>query len=208
MNVRERATSTGTTRQAGALAALAGSALALLLALAPAGAASAHDSLEAATPSDGETVTELASVELTFSGTLLSIGEDQRSAAIQVKRDGKYYEAACPTLVDRTASVDVALGDAGDYDVVWQVVSSDGHTISGEYTFAYEPADDAATASGADAPACGESSADPGAPSDDSILIGAAVGIGALAIIGVVVAIIVGRRRNDFGDEPGPKGSA
>ncbi|BDI23514.1 copper resistance CopC family protein [Herbiconiux sp. L3-i23] len=188
-----------TTRRAGVLGVLSGGALAVLLALAPAGAASAHDSLESATPADGETVVELSSVELSYSGTLLSIGEDQRSAAIQVTRDGRYFEAGCPTLVDNTASVDVALGEAGQYEVVWQVVSSDGHTISDSYEFTYDPLDGTDVAEGADAPACGEASSDTDGPSDDAILIGAAVGIGALAVVGVVLAIVFGRRRGDFG---------
>jgi methionine-rich copper-binding protein CopC len=183
---------------------LAGSLLAAGLALAAPMAASAHDSLVSTTPAEGTTVSQADSVELTFSGTLLSIGEDQRSAAIQVSHEGRYFEVACPKLVDKTATAEVALGEAGDYTVLWQVVSSDGHTISGEYSFDYEPAAEAEVSSGSDKPACGDpataAGAD-GAPSDDTILLGAAAGVGALAIIGVVVAVIVGRRRRPFDGE-------
>lgn len=183
-------------RRSAALAAFSATALAVLLSLSPAAPASAHDSLESTTPAEGETVELVDQVQLTFSGRLLSIGEDQRSAAIQVSHDGKYFEAGCPKLVDKTASVDVALGDAGDYDVAWQVVSSDGHTIFGDYTFTYAPAEGVAAADGSDSPACGEAAAEDAGANDDAILLGAAVAIGGVAVIGVIVAILVGRRRS------------
>ncbi len=183
------------------VAALAIAGLAAIGALVPALSASAHDQLVSTSPADGSTVTELSNIELTYSATLLSIGEDQRSAAIQVVHDGRYYESACPTLRDNTASVAVAPGSAGDYEVRWQVVSSDGHTISGQYSFVYQPGSGAAAAEGADAPACGgeEAGASADQPSDDSILIGAAVGIVGLAAIAIVVAVFLGRRRDPFG---------
>jgi len=176
------------------LTAVAASAIGVGLFAAPT-AAIAHDSLTGAEPAAGSTVGQVEQVTLSYSGTLLSIGEDQRSAALQVMRDGRYFETGCPRLVDNTASVDVALGEAGSYEVLWQVVSSDGHTISGEYEFDYTPDDGAAASDGAEAPACGEAAEETGGPSDDAILIGAAVGIGVLALIGVGVAIILGRRR-------------
>lgn len=188
-------------------AALAVLGLASLGAVAPALPASAHDQLIAASPEDGATVTDLTEIELVFSATLLSIGEDQRSSAIQVVHDGRYYETACPALVDDTATVAVEPGSPGLYEVRWQVVSSDGHTISDAYTFDYEPADGTSAAGGADTPACGEADGgEPPAdqPSDDSILIGAAAGIGGLAAIGVVIAILLGRRRALPGEEDGP----
>jgi copper resistance protein C len=164
----------------------------------------AHDQLESTDPAADSTVESLESITLSYSGTLLSIGEDQRSAAIQVVQGDRYYELECPTLVDNTASVPVALGSAGDYEVRWQVVSSDGHTISGDYAFTYEPADGAAAAEGSTTPMCGDASADDGGPSDDAILIGAAGGIGGLAVIGVAIAVIVGRLRRGRDDFPTP----
>ncbi|MFD1714289.1 copper resistance protein CopC [Amnibacterium flavum] len=173
-----------------------------LLALGAPLAASAHDQLESTDPAEGATVESLDAITLTFSGTLLSIGEDQRSAAIQVTSGDRFYEAGCPVLVDNTATTDVALGGAGTYDVLWQVVSSDGHTISGEYSFDYAPADGTEQSEGSATPLCGDSTAAADQPSDDAVLIGAAFTIGALAIIGVVVAIIFGRRRNAGGFGP------
>lgn len=183
------------------LAAALAIGAAALLAVAMPLSASAHDTLESADPADGASVDSLDAVTLTFSGTLLSIGEDQRSAAIQVTKDDRFYETDCPALVDNTATTDVALGAAGTYNVLWQVVSSDGHTISGEYTFDYAPADGAEQSDGADVSACGDAAGTTDQPSDDAVLIGAAATIGGLAIIGVVVAILVGRRRgrSDFG---------
>ncbi|HEY8589375.1 MAG TPA: copper resistance CopC family protein [Naasia sp.] len=187
---------------------LAAAAAALGLALAAPLAASAHDSLSSSTPADGETVTSAPdAIELTFTGVLLDLGEGQRSTAIQVRQDGRYYETACPALADRTASAPIALGGAGDYEVLWQVVSSDGHPTSGTYTFTYEPESGAEEAPGAEQPACaGEAAAGGTGGStggDDQLIVGLAAGIGGLALIGVILAVVLGRRRaatgGDFG---------
>lgn len=176
-----------------ALATLAG---ATALALAAPLAASAHDSLNSSTPAEGSTVTSADSIALTFSGVLLELGGDQQSTAIQVRRDGRFYETACPALSDRTASVPVALGAAGTYDVVWQVVSSDGHPVSGTYSFTYEPPAGAPAAEGATKPACGGASAAAAGPSDDTILLVGAGGVVVLAALGVAIALLLGRRRS------------
>ncbi|BDZ44620.1 copper resistance CopC family protein [Naasia aerilata] len=179
-----------------ALATLAGAAA---LALAAPLAASAHDSLSSSTPAADSTVDSADEVALTFSGVLLELGDGQQSTAIQVRRDGRYYETACPALSDRTASVPVALGAAGTYDVLWQVVSSDGHPVSGTYSFTYAPAAGAEAAEGSAQPACGQAAGAATGPSDDTILLVAAGGVVALAVVGVVVALLLGRRRTRAG---------
>jgi methionine-rich copper-binding protein CopC len=174
----------------------------LLAALAVAGAlvlgaptaASAHDSLVSSTPEADSTVSEVDGIGLTFSNTLLELGENQRSTAIQVRHDGRYFETGCPTLSGQTASAPASLGEAGVYEVLWQVVSSDGHPTSGTYTFTYEPADGAAAAQGSDAPACSNVAAESGG-NDDALLLGAAAGVVALAGVGVLAAVLLARRR-------------
>jgi len=179
-------------------AVLFGAALALAGPL----SASAHDSLVSSDPAaDADVTSALSGVTLTFSGTPLNLGEGQRSNAVEVRHDGRNYETDCVALSDKNVTVPVALGEAGDYEVVWQVVSSDGHPASGSYTFTYTPAPGAEQAEGSPTPACAATAASSGGAaaagaSDDTILITAAAGIGALAVVGVVVAILFGRRRS------------
>ena len=178
-------------------AVLLGVALALTAPL----SASAHDSLVSSDPAaDAGVTTALSDVTLTFSGTPLNLGEGQRSNAVEVRHDGRNYETDCVALSDKNVTVPVALGGAGSYEVIWQVVSSDGHPVSGSYTFDYTPPAGAEQAEGSPTPACAATAASSGGAaaagaSDDTILITAAVGIGALAVVGVVVAILFGRRR-------------
>jgi methionine-rich copper-binding protein CopC len=177
----------------GALATLVG---AVALALAAPLAASAHDTLSSSTPADGATVDSLDAVTLTFSDVLLELGEDQQSTAIQVRQNGRYFETDCPALSNRTVSVPVGLGAAGEYEVVWQVVSADGHPVSGSYTFTYAPASGTAEAAGAAQPACGQAATAAAGPSDDAVLLGAAVGVVAIAAVGVAIVVLLGRRRS------------
>lgn len=134
-------------------------AVMLGLTLGAAGSASAHDSLVASDPASGSTVTlDPGTVSLTFNEPLLALGGETNGFAIVVTApDGRFQESGCITVADTVASTTVALGAAGTYTVVWQVVSSDGHATSGTYTFTYSPAADALINPGMDAaPACGE----------------------------------------------------
>jgi methionine-rich copper-binding protein CopC len=196
----------------GLRAALAAVAVALGLALFAAAPASAHDSLVSADPAPNSTVTQtISSVSLTYSGVLLDLSGDAKSFAIQVKGpDGKYYEGGCVTLDNMTASATATPGEAGTYEVLWQVVSSDGHPVSGSYSFEYQPPAGTPVAKGASNPvACAANGSTPGpvetgptsnssasAPAnDDAIFIGLGIGIVALAVIGVAIALLVTRRR-------------
>lgn len=182
-----------------ALAAAIG--VGLVLATAGATAASAHDTLESTDPAKGSTVKSLSSVALTFSADPL--GTDGATIIQVIGPDKKYYETACPDLNGPVVASPVALGGAGTYEVLWRVVSSDGHPISGSYTFAYAP-DGAATpaAAGSAKPVCGPAaSATTEAPAaaagaDTGLWIG--LGIGAVVLIGVGVgawALARGRGR-------------
>jgi hypothetical protein len=126
----------------------------------------------------------------------------------------------------------VTLGAAGAYTVDWQIVSADGHTVSGSYGFEYKPASGAAApSSGSATPTCGAPAtpgvgATPGAvaptpgetastsapttapPSTDSglpLVIGIGAGIVGLALIGVIIVIATARRKPPQGPEaPAP----
>ncbi|MDQ4215869.1 copper resistance protein CopC [Microbacterium capsulatum] len=174
------------------LVALAASVAAgLALAVAGASTASAHDTLEQSDPSANATVTHLDAVTLTFSGDPLNAaGTD----IIQViGPDKKYFETGCPDLNGPAVSSPVALGAAGTYEVLWRVVSSDGHPISGNYTFAYAPDGSASpAAAGSATPKCGPRAdatpatrTEPMEVDDSTLWFG--LGIGAVVLVAVGV---------------------
>ncbi|MGO7565082.1 copper resistance protein CopC, partial [Rhizobium johnstonii] len=60
-------------------------------------------------------------------------------------------------------STAAALGEPGDYTLAWQAVSADGHPISGEVPFSWDPATPLEVSAGSTtAPECG-ATADDGA---------------------------------------------
>jgi methionine-rich copper-binding protein CopC len=112
-------------------------ALAAGLAVLDARPAAAHDALAQAVPAADETVTtELSSVTLTFSETPLA--EFANAIALNVTDPaGASDTTGAPVADGTTLSVPVEVTEAGLHTVTWQSVSSDGHTISGTYTFTY-----------------------------------------------------------------------
>ena len=112
-------------------------ALAAGLAVLDARPAAAHDALAQAVPAADETVTtELSSVTLTFSETPLA--EFANAIALNVTDPaGTSVTTGAPVADRTTLSVPVKVAEAGLHTVTWQSVSSDGHTISGTYTFTY-----------------------------------------------------------------------
>ncbi|WP_295013021.1 copper resistance CopC family protein [uncultured Microbacterium sp.] len=184
------------------LAALAAGGLGAVLAVAGASAASAHDTLEQTDPASGATVKTLSAVTLTFNADPL--GTDGATVVQVVGPDRKYYETACPDLNGTDVVSPAALGPSGTYEVLWRVVSSDGHPISGSYTFSYAPDGSASPAAhGSATPKCGPKAASSTAPdaaapaegADPGVWIG--LGIGAVVLVGVGVgawALARGRR--------------
>ncbi|MFM2720717.1 copper resistance CopC family protein [Microbacterium mcarthurae (nom. nud.)] len=170
-------------------------------------AASAHDSLVAATPSADEVVSTASEVELTFSANLL--GADGGNEVIVVGPDGRHYETDCTALAGPALTTPVQLGPEGEYEVTWRAVSSDGHPVSGTYVFSYAPAAGEPSAPGAETSPCAsvataqdtpDATAPAAAPS--GLVIGLSVGGVAVIVVGVVVTLLVRPRRDgDSGDE-------
>lgn len=113
-------------------------ALTLVLALISA-PATAHDVLVEISPEAGEVITSSSfEAVLTFDNPLLVI-ESQTNAELATKLVGSSEWTAHPiTISDRTLTAQVELTESGSYDLRWNVVSSDGHPISGESTFVLE----------------------------------------------------------------------
>lgn len=165
-------------------------AVGVVLSTAAAPAANAHDALDSANPAQGSTVKELSSVALTFSADPL--GTDGATVIQLIGPDKKYYETACPDLNGPVVSSPVAMGAAGTYEVLWRVVSSDGHPISGSYTFQYAPEGSATPpAAGSAKPVCGPAASSateaPAAEASGDAGLWIGLGIGAIVLIGVGV---------------------
>lgn len=105
-------------------------AAAVLFAAAP---ASAHDTAESSSPAQGAIVaTPPEKVSITFNKDPLALGSQ-----IQVKdAAGTNWAEGAVEIVDNVASQKLRAGaPAGEFTVVWRVVSSDSHPIEGTFRF-------------------------------------------------------------------------
>ncbi|MGC5173014.1 copper resistance CopC family protein [Microbacterium sp. DT81.1] len=185
------------------------------LTLAVATPAQAHDELVSSYPEAGSTITgSPAEITLSFSGELIA---GMQSAAVEViAPDGQNIATDAPSEVGTSITQHLAPNPpAGLFTVRWKVVSSDGHPISGEYTYTVAPTDavpssPAATPSTAPqtpAPTATEAPADNGYGGEtsgggDTFAILAVVG-GVVVLGGaLVIVLMVGRerRRRDRAD--------
>lgn len=113
-------------------------AAAVLLAVAafllPATPANAHDELLGSDPAADATVDALpAEISLTFSGI---IAPDEGASEVSVTdAAGTELADGTPTTQDNVLTQPLAGEASGVLTVLWKVVSSDGHPISGEFEF-------------------------------------------------------------------------
>lgn len=195
---------------------LVGAGVAVLAAsvLGVAGPASAHNYPVGSTPTEGATVTEQpGTISLTTNDNLLSFGNGSAIEVSGPASDPKFYGDGCSRIVDATIETDAQLGQAGTYTVTWQVVSTDGHPVSGEYQFEWAPADGVELAAGsaseptcptatAEAPASATDGSDGSttdAPAASASSLGDLLWIaGALVVVvlAVIVTLLILRRRN------------
>lgn len=161
-------------------------ALALALVLtAFAAPAFAHDELIGSTPAAGSAVDALPNeVALTFSGVLL---DETGTTDVVVKDAAGTDLAAGDPVLDGTRLTQPLTGDAsGLVTVIWRVVSSDGHPVSGEFSFTVGDGATVPTATGLPLP-------DPQAPPSGPIWI--VLGIVVVGLGGALVAVLVARTR-------------
>ncbi|GAA1667189.1 copper resistance CopC family protein [Microbacterium lacus] len=165
--------------------------------------AAAHDELVGSDPASGEVRQSLPeSVELTFSGELMELG-----AIVEVRDAGGVDHAAGDPEIDGTVvtvPVDPGGGD-GSYAVVWRVVSSDGHPISGSVPFVVgSPSPERTdTPSATPTPTAVDAEATDAAPPASSAwapggwarTAAVAAGGATLALLLLIVGITLGRRR-------------
>ncbi|WP_166784158.1 copper resistance CopC family protein [Cryobacterium suzukii] len=173
--------------------------------------ASAHNNVVGSSPAADAVVTEQPGLfSVTTSDLLLNLDGSGSGTAMVVTGPASaplFYGDGCATVSGATIETAAQLGAAGEYTVIWQTVSTDGHSISDEFTFDWKPATGQSLADGAaTAPTCGtetdaataEATADAGASaaSDSPLSTGAWIGgaIGAI-LLAVAVALFVLRRK-------------
>jgi methionine-rich copper-binding protein CopC len=168
--------------------------------------AQAHNSLASSTPEAGSTISELPEAfSVTTNEALLDLSGEGAGFAIQVKdADGAYFGDGCFSIVDATLSMGASLGAPGDYTLLWQVVSADGHPVSGEFDFTWAPAAGTEPSAGSPTPpSCGGQASGPvstAAPQEhananlsDVLWVGGA--IAAVLIAGLLTFLVIGRRK-------------
>ena len=192
-----------------------------------ANSASAHNSVIGYSPAEGSVVTEQPGViAVTTSEALLDLGGVGASSAMVVTGpEGAakplYFGDGCVTFHGPTAEMEAQLGQPGEYTVIWQVVSTDGHPVSGEYRFTWQPAEGEQLAEGSrDVPNCGgagsvatdkpttdaagrAASAPTGAVLANVLWIGGALGAVLLVVVGTLLIVI--RRKPRIPPETQPQ---
>jgi methionine-rich copper-binding protein CopC len=116
--------------------------------------AQAHNVVVQSTPAAGEILTSLpARFSIITNDVLLNISHGA-GFALQVRdQAGLYYGDGCVTVDGPGMSTKAALGAPGRYTVVWQLVSTDGHPVSDDYTFTWKPSSaDAVVSTGSKTP--------------------------------------------------------
>ena len=103
--------------------------------------AQAHNYLVSSNPTAGSTLTVLPDTfTITTNDALLDLGGQVGGFALQIHdADQLYYGDGCVTIDGPTMSAAPALGPPGIYTIEWQVASTDGHTVSDEFTFTWAP---------------------------------------------------------------------
>ena len=153
------------TKNRAALAAIAITA-AILAPVGFATAAVAHNELVASTPAAGETLTELPDrFSITTNEDLLVVPGTQGFALQIQDAAGSYYGDGCVQVEGPTMSADAALGAPGEYTMLWQAVSEDGHSVDGAIPFTWAPSGEVeASAGSATLSVCGEAATPTPAP--------------------------------------------
>jgi len=130
---------------------------ALLLGASP---AYAHNVVEDRSPAPDSSVTDSpVTISLTTDDVFLDLSGETKGFGVAVRDSaGLYYGDGCVELSERTMTASAALGQAGTYEIIYQFVSADGHSLSESYEFVFEPGPSHTPAPGYDTPAeCGVS---------------------------------------------------
>lgn len=158
--------------------------------------AAAHDRLIGSDPAAGATVDgSPEALTLTFSGV---ISPDPGASDVQVTDAAGTQLAGDPVATDNTLTVPLVAQGEGAVTVLWKVVSSDGHPISGEYSFTItaaaepEPAETPETTEPTTEPTeAAPDETEAASPTATPVPIPAAVDMTPWIIVGIVVVLLV-----------------
>lgn len=160
--------------------------------------AAAHNALVKTVPANGATVQQVpAEVRLVFDQPALQLG----TQVLITGPDGR-VERGTPQLVDNDVRQPIAPNaPAGRYDVLWRVTSSDGHPVTGEFSFTARAAGGgpAAAATAPSTAAAEQGATSRSTNSGPPVVVGAIV----LAVAILVIALVLAwRRRSPARGEP------
>ncbi|MFF2485579.1 copper resistance protein CopC [Microbacterium sp. NPDC058062] len=185
--------------------------------LATASPAHAHDELLGSDPAADSTLDALpAQLTLTFSA---EIADDAGASVVEVTdASGASLVDGTPTTQDNVLTQPLTGEASGAVTVLWKVVSSDGHPISGEFTFTVAGAPtptETATPTPTETSAPTQSAeptptvtSEPVADEGSSALPWIIAGVLALALIAAVVYLLVSRSRREKALANGAAGPA
>jgi hypothetical protein len=118
-------------------------ATALLTIVFGAGSASAfaHNVVEQRSPEPGSTITESpVTISIATNDEFFDLGGKSRGFGIVLlDANGVYYGGGCIDITERVMSTSVAFGEPGEYSIVYQIVSADGHSLSESYDITFAP---------------------------------------------------------------------
>jgi copper resistance protein C len=118
----------------------------------------AHNVVEDRSPPPDSSVTESpVAISLTSDDVFLDLGGEARGFGVVVRDStGLYYGNGCVDVSEQTMTASAELGGSGTYEIIYQFVSADGHSLSESYEFVFEPGPEHTAAKGYDTPAeCG-----------------------------------------------------
>ena len=113
-----------------------------------------HNVVEQRIPApDSEVSQSPVEVSIATDGSFLDLGGEGRGFAIVVRdSSGQYFGDGCVELTEGRMKASIELGEPGVYELAYQFVSADGHSLAESYEFTYAPADDYRSAPGYPSP--------------------------------------------------------
>jgi len=199
----------GVLTTSGALVAtLSGLALTFAVMLVTATPASAHAHLVKIDPADKAAIRNpLTKVTLTFDENMRA-----PAAIVVTAPTGARVDKGAAQVLDKTASARVQVVTPGRYTIAYRVVSADGHPVTGQTTFTYQPVGSptpsaAVSSSPAGGGAAARNPADPHANHEEQGGTGSGWvigGVAGLALLGGFALLIV--RRRALGSAPAATG--
>lgn len=148
----------------GQIGAVVGTAILICAPLLVATAAHAHNFVVSSTPTAEQVLTELPEQwVVTTNDDLLDLGGDGAGfALVATDAAGDFFGDGCVEIDGPSVTSAAALGEPGDYTLLYQFISADGHTLSGEIAFSWLPEGEHEPHIGLDAPpVCGETASAP-----------------------------------------------